>query len=90
MSTKTIERIGVPIFDSLPSLDLGTFISGADLQRKEFADALLNSFLNTGFVKLKNHGIPDTAIRDSFAWVRETSRKLMVDGHNTERCNLQL
>ena len=42
---------------NVPTLDLSKFISGIDEERKAFSDDLGDSFNQTGFAIIKNHGL---------------------------------
>ena len=42
---------------NVPTLDLSKFISGNDEERKAFSDDLGQSFNQTGFAIIKNHGL---------------------------------
>ncbi|KAK1580592.1 iron/ascorbate family oxidoreductase [Colletotrichum navitas] len=55
----------------VPTLDCSHFQFHNDGHEAEFAAQLIDSFKRTGFVKLRNHGIPDNMIQDLFRWMRE-------------------
>ena len=50
-------------------LDASRFRSGSATERQEFAQNLVQALKNDGFVKLQNHGIPDTMMKELFSWV---------------------
>lgn len=52
--------------NSVPTVDLSHFTSGNAEQKAAFVAALGEVFVNTGFVKLKNHGIADSLIADFY------------------------
>jgi isopenicillin N synthase-like dioxygenase len=54
---------------SISVLDASQFLHGSPSQRAEFADKLLKSCIEHGFVKLINHGMPDAVITEMFSWV---------------------
>ncbi|KAI9047431.1 hypothetical protein LZ554_008875 [Drepanopeziza brunnea f. sp. 'monogermtubi'] len=47
----------------LPTLDFSLFYSDDSHEKKRFAKELVESFLDHGFVKLTNHGIPETLVQ---------------------------
>ena len=51
-------------------LDASLFISGSPTERLQFAQDLVKAFKDDGFIKLRNHGISSSIIKDLFAWVR--------------------
>lgn len=46
----------------LPTLDFSKFTDGSHLDRVKLGKSLVGSFMNHGFVKLTNHGLPDETI----------------------------
>lgn len=60
--------------NTIPTLDFSAFVSGIDSpQRKEFVEGLVDCLSKNGFVKLKNHTVPDDVIRDLFEWVTSST-----------------
>lgn len=49
---------------NLPTLDFSLFTHGTQVERQELGQALAKSFVDHGFVKLINHGLPDETIAD--------------------------
>jgi isopenicillin N synthase-like dioxygenase len=47
----------------LPTLDFSLFNSTIHHEREQFAKQLVDSFINHGFVKLINHGIPEQLVQ---------------------------
>ena len=54
---------------ALPVLDLFHFTAGSPSQQAEFADALVKSLQETGFVKLINHGFLQDEVEHLFSQV---------------------
>lgn len=51
-------------------MDFSLFLDAADdQQRKTSQDMLLDAFSQAGFVKIVNHGIPESLIHEMFDWV---------------------
>jgi isopenicillin N synthase-like dioxygenase len=50
-------------------LDAALFLHGTDSQKSLFAKQLLSSCQQCGFVKIINHGIPDSFILELFKMV---------------------
>ena len=46
----------------LPALDFSKFTAGSQAQKRELAEALVDSLDVHGFVKLINHGVPDEVV----------------------------
>ncbi|KAG9241338.1 hypothetical protein BJ878DRAFT_466590 [Calycina marina] len=46
----------------IQTLDLSQFTKGSESERRAFASDLLSNFSRNGFVKLVNHGIPDSEV----------------------------
>jgi len=46
----------------IPSLDLGSYISGTEAERKKFSDELGRAFNDSGFVTITNHGLSQELI----------------------------
>ncbi|KAJ8123894.1 hypothetical protein O1611_g9487 [Lasiodiplodia mahajangana] len=55
----------------IPTLDLSHFTAGNDQQRRRFADGLLAGLIDTGFVKIINHGFDKTKLDEVFAWSKK-------------------
>jgi isopenicillin N synthase-like dioxygenase len=51
---------------NIPTVDLSEYTQGSPAQKAAFVAALGEAFVNTGFVKVKNHGIPDSLIADFY------------------------
>ena len=56
---------------SLPVLDASLFLSGSEIERREAAEDLCDSFTKHGFVKITNHGFSDELVAQVFEWVGE-------------------
>ncbi|KAI9751562.1 MAG: electron carrier [Chaenotheca gracillima] len=48
----------------LPTLDFSKFLHGTEEEQLELGEALVASFEHHGFVKLVNHGIPETTVKE--------------------------
>jgi hypothetical protein len=53
----------------LPLVDFGLFLHGSIDQREQAAKKLVDSFVNHGFVRLKNHGISGDFVQQIWEWV---------------------
>jgi hypothetical protein len=53
----------------LPLVDFGIFLHGNKDQREQAARQLVESFVNNGFVRLKNHGISRDFVKQIWQWV---------------------
>ena len=53
----------------LTTVNLNTFLNGPDWKRKQEATKLRDSFIEHGFVKVIDHGIPNHVVRGIFEWV---------------------
>ena len=51
-------------------LDYAKYVHGSVIERLDFAQHLINSLEKYGFVKLKNHGIPEEQVQQLFQMVR--------------------
>jgi hypothetical protein len=56
---------------NLPTLDFAKFTHGTEVERQQIGQALTESLLDHGFVKLINHGLPDETIADLFDLVSQ-------------------
>lgn len=54
---------------NIRTLDLSDFVHGSPEQRQAFVDGLLQSFDDSGFVKLVNHGFSQEQLTTLFGWV---------------------
>ena len=54
---------------NIQTLDLGHFTSGTPEQRQQFVKDMLQSFDDSGFVKLVNHGFEEPKLKELFQWV---------------------
>ncbi|KAJ5157216.1 gibberellin 20-oxidase [Penicillium canariense] len=54
----------------LPLVDFGLFLHGNEDQREQAAKQLVESFVNHGFVRLKNHGISRDFVKQIWHWDR--------------------
>ncbi|KAJ5884031.1 gibberellin 20-oxidase [Penicillium subrubescens] len=54
----------------LPLVDFGQFLHGNADQRQQAAKKLVDSFVNHGFVRLKNHGISRDFVQQIWEWDR--------------------
>ncbi|KAL5119601.1 hypothetical protein ACEQ8H_002447 [Pleosporales sp. CAS-2024a] len=52
---------------NIPLIDFGQFLSSDAAAKQSAAKAVLEAFQNTGFVYLKNHGIPPSTVSTVFA-----------------------
>ncbi|KAI1348089.1 hypothetical protein F5Y01DRAFT_307018 [Xylaria sp. FL0043] len=52
----------------IPTLDLSHFTRGNEQQRRQFADGLLAGLIDTGFVKIINHGLDKERLDEVFTW----------------------
>ncbi|KAI0099168.1 hypothetical protein GGR51DRAFT_536449 [Nemania sp. FL0031] len=59
----------------IPTLDLSHFTTGNEQERRQFADRLLAGLINTGFVKIVNHGLDKTKLNEAFAWSNKFFRQ---------------
>ena len=51
----------------IPLIDFDSFVSGDQQLRKSTAQAILSGFQNAGFIYLRNHPIPNSAVKKTFA-----------------------
>jgi isopenicillin N synthase-like dioxygenase len=51
-------------------LHVSLFMLGSSSERLQFAQDLVEAFKEDSFVKLQNHGISSSVIKDLLAWVR--------------------
>jgi isopenicillin N synthase-like dioxygenase len=56
---------------SIPSVDLGEFLSGDPVRKNQFVQNLGKAYEDVGFVAVKNHGISDNLIADLYEYVQE-------------------
>lgn len=56
---------------SIPSVDLGEFLSGDEVKKNQFVQSLGKAYEDVGFVAVKNHGIPDDLIADLYMFVQQ-------------------
>ncbi|KAI0410813.1 hypothetical protein F5X98DRAFT_368554 [Xylaria grammica] len=59
----------------IPTLDLSHFTAGTEQQRRQFADGLLASLIDTGFVKIINHGLDQKKLDEVFTWSKKFFRQ---------------
>ena len=55
----------------IPVVDLADFLSGDLVKKKAFVQRLGKAYEEVGFVAVKNHSIPDSLIRDLYAYVQQ-------------------
>ncbi|KAI1183230.1 hypothetical protein F5B17DRAFT_443600 [Nemania serpens] len=55
----------------IPTLDMSHFPAGNEQQRRRFADGLLAGLIDTGFVKIVNHGLDKKKLDEAFAWSKK-------------------
>ncbi|KAI0515183.1 hypothetical protein F5B22DRAFT_636727 [Xylaria bambusicola] len=55
----------------VPTLDLSLFTTGDEQLRQQFADELLAGLVDTGFVKIINHGLEKKRLDEVFRWSKE-------------------
>lgn len=55
---------------TLPTLDFSNFTQGSQFEREELGKSVTKSFIDHGFVKLINHGLPDETIAELLDLVR--------------------
>lgn len=53
------------------TLNMAAFRHGSDIERKAFAQDLVQCLATQGFAKLINHALPAVALEKAFEWVRE-------------------
>ncbi len=56
---------------SIPSVDLGYFLSGDPIKKQEFVQSLGKAYEEIGFVAVKNHGISDKLIAKLYQYVQQ-------------------
>ncbi len=56
---------------SIPSVDLGEFLSGDPVRKNQFVQNLGKAYEEIGFVAVKNHGISDDLIADLYEYVQQ-------------------
>ena len=56
---------------SIPSVDLGEFLSGNSIKKNKFVQNLGKAYEEIGFVAVKNHGISDSLIADLYEFVQQ-------------------
>ena len=56
---------------SIPSVDLGEFLSGDPVKKNQFVQNLGKAYEEIGFVAVKNHGISDDLIADLYEYVQQ-------------------
>lgn len=56
---------------SIPSVDLGEFLSGDSVRKNQFVQNLGKAYEEIGFVAVKNHGISDDLIADLYEYVQQ-------------------
>jgi isopenicillin N synthase-like dioxygenase len=56
---------------SIPSVDLGEFLSGDAEKKNQFVQSLGKAYEEVGFVAVKNHGISDDLIADLYKYVQQ-------------------
>jgi hypothetical protein len=71
-SRATIKMVGIKQPLTLPLVDFGLFLHGSQEERQFAARQLVDSFLNHGFVRLKNHGVSPELVQDIWKWVRRS------------------
>ncbi|KAI1299864.1 hypothetical protein F5Y03DRAFT_364978 [Xylaria venustula] len=59
----------------IPTLDLSHFTTGSEEQRRNFADGLLAGLIDTGFVKIVNHGLEREKLDEVFSWSKKFFRQ---------------
>ena len=59
------------LYDEIPSVDLGDFISGNLIRKQNFVQTLGYAFQNIGFVAVKNHGLSDELTAKLYRSVRQ-------------------
>ena len=55
---------------NIPVVDLSDFRSSDAKRKQAFVEQLGKAYEETGFVAVKNHGIPDALIADLYAYVQ--------------------
>ena len=56
---------------SIPSVDLGEFLSGDPIRKNQFVQNLGRAYEEIGFVAVKNHGVSDDLIADLYEYVQQ-------------------
>ncbi|KAI0534847.1 hypothetical protein GGR58DRAFT_481147 [Xylaria digitata] len=59
----------------IPTLDLSHFTAGTEQQRWQFANGLLAGLIDTGFVKIINHGLDREKLDEVFTWSKKFFRQ---------------
>jgi isopenicillin N synthase-like dioxygenase len=56
---------------SIPSVDLGEFLSGDPVRKNQFVQDIGKAYEEVGFVAVKNHGIPADLIADLYEYIQQ-------------------
>jgi isopenicillin N synthase-like dioxygenase len=56
---------------SIPSVDLGEFLSGDQIRKNQFVQNIGKAYEEIGFVAVKNHGISNALIADLYEYVQQ-------------------
>lgn len=62
---------------AVAELDASLFLHGSESERKDFAEQMIQSCKQWGFVKIFNHGIAESTISELFHWV--FAPELLID-----------
>ena len=73
----------------LPTVNFRDFLYGPDWLRNEAAKTITDSFINHGFCKFNNHGIPDDIVQGIFGWV-STILAFIVDSADVGRVEQEI
>ena len=69
----------------IPVIDFSNFLRARSYeQKKPTADAVVSAFKDSGFIYLKNYGIPDSTIADVYAKVRNGGLANVVSSRTIE------
>ena len=52
----------------IPIVDFGAFLKGGEKEKNSTANEILEGFTSSGFVYLRNTGVPNGAISNVFSW----------------------
>ena len=69
---------------NVTTLDLSKFLTGNDKERKAFSDDLGQSFNQTGFAIIKNHGLKKELTDEALKLKLASKTKLKIGGWNTK------
>lgn len=75
---------------NIPIVDFSAFVDGfVDGDRAKVAKEIDEAFRNAGFVYLKNHGVPQSQVKECFSWVTPPFASAVISS-TQELLNTQL